>query len=286
MEHALLQCTMNALSYSAQLILLAIGLTLIFGVMHIINFAHGEMYMAGAYGVWLLYGELGWNFFASLLITSVTVAFLGVVIERYILRRFREDFLGSFIASLGLVFILQAIALSAFGPADKGTPSVVSGTITVFGALLPLERGLIILFCAVLVLIMHFFVQRTWAGRAIRATEQDEETARLQGVNTGWMRMLCMGIGTALAALSGGLMVPVFYVNPTIGSTPVMLGFVIIVLGGMGSMTGAILGGLILGFITSFAGTFINPPAGFIASFVILIVILIVRPTGIVGRRL
>lgn len=281
-----LQSFVNGVMSGLILILVAMGLTLIFGIMHIVNFAHGELYMLGAFGLWVLFAKMHMNFFLSLVLSMILIAMLGMLIERLFFKPFRGDLAPSFIMSLGLVLILQTTALLGFGIDDKEvpTPSAFQGIIEFGGAVLSKERLLVILTSAVLIVALYLFVQWTRPGRAMRAVAQDGEAAALQGVSIDRISSLAMGIGCALAAAGGGLMASIFYVNPYIGAVPIMKAFVVIILGGLGSIPGTIVGGFIIGFVDSFITTYRSSPVAAMTVFGLLVIVLIFRPRGFFGH--
>lgn len=287
------QAFVNGLMGSMVIILLASGLSLIFGIMHIINFAHGEFFMLGGVGVWLLFSErliprIGgsdiWRYGVAIILSMIAVALLGVIVERYIYRRSRGDVSASIITSFGIILILQASALAGLGIRDKVVSSPFTGMINFAGTSLPQERMAVIIVGAVLIGLLHLFIQRTKLGKTIRAVAQDADAASLLGVNTGLILSLTMGIGCALAAAGGALIAPVFVVNPYMGVEPIMKAFAVIILGGMGSLPGAIIGGFIIGLTESFVATYIGAHVALIVVFSIVIILLLVRPTGIFGH--
>jgi branched-chain amino acid transport system permease protein len=284
-EQIFLQTLVNGIMGGLVLIMIALGLTLVFGVLHIINMAHGELYMLGGFGIWLLFAQSQVNFFLAALATTVAVVALGVLIERFLLKRFRGNLLGGMIISMGLTLILQTTALLTFGGRDKGVPTLVTGKIEIFGVSFSWERLMVVMICAVLITLLYAFVRYTNLGRAMRAVAEDQDAAALQGINIDKTCSLAMGIGTALAALAGILIAPIFYVNPFIGASPLMKGLVVIVLGGLGSIPGTLLGGLIIGVVESFSSTLFNNAIAMALIFLVLPIVLIFRPAGLLGHE-
>ncbi|MHB1127489.1 MAG: branched-chain amino acid ABC transporter permease [Bacillota bacterium] len=279
-----LQLFINGFMLSGVYILVALGLTLIFSIMRIINFAHGELYMLGAFAVLVFYSRLGISYLIALLLAMIVVALLGVLMERFLFRPFWKEPHNCLILSLGLSIILQNIALLIFGAEDLNVPSAFPGVISVFNASLSVERTVTIFLAAVLVVGLYFFIHYTRAGLAIRAIAQDPVAAALQGMKQSRTRTITFGIGAALAAAAGGLMVPINYASPFIGMMPTMKAFAVIMLGGLGSIPGVVLGGLLLGFSENMSATFLGSIADMV-SFVIIVLVLILRPKGLLGHE-
>lgn len=279
-----LQSLMVSLSVGAIYILIAVGLTLIFGILNVVNFAHGEMYMLGAYATYYLFHLLAVNYFLTLIIAMVLVGALGMALERLFFRPLQDNTLGVVIVAMGLSMFLQSAAYIVFGTQDKGVPPVFPGVATFFDVTISYENLITILVAVVLMLALHFLISRTKIGLAMRAVEQDRQVAALQGINTTRISSFGFGVGCALAAASGVLIAPLVYATPTMGFTPLMKGFIIIVVGGMGSVIGATVAGFLIAFIDSFGTVLIGTELAGVASFAFLIVILLIRPRGLLGR--
>jgi len=270
---------------SLLLILFALGLSLIFGIMRILNFAHGEIYMLGGFGMWGLFAQHHVNYFLALVLTMAGVALIGIIIERFIFKPFRGKLLSGLIVSLGLILILQTSTFLGFGITDKAIPTVpgFGGVISVFGVVFSRERLFIILIAAVLVLLLHLFLKRTKPGKAMRATAQEPDGAALLGIKVDSTCSIAMGIGCALAAAAGSLVGTMFYINAFIGQPWLMKGLAAVVLGGLGSIPGTIVGGFIIGMVESFGTTYIGGDYSFILIFLVLLIVLLVRPRGLFG---
>jgi branched-chain amino acid transport system permease protein len=274
----------QGLTLAALYLPIALGLNLIFGVLHIINFAHGDLYMLGAMLTWWVLTSSGLGFVASLLIAVVLVTLLGILIERVLLRPMGHDVLAALVLSLGLGLVLQTSTLLIAGGGVKRYAFPIQGTITVAGTNLSMERLSITLLGLLSVGLFYGLLQRTKLGKAIRAVAQDEEAATLQSINPAMIRMVAMGLGTALAAVGGALSASVFGVDPYVGSTPLIFSFVIITLGGLGSMEGTLLAGLLLGMAESFITIYVGATEAAMAAFIVLYLVLLVRPSGLLGR--
>jgi branched-chain amino acid transport system permease protein len=279
----LVQALLNGFGLAMVYVLVALGLTLIFSILEIINFAHGEFYMLGGYVTYYTYALFGLNYFATLGLAILTVGLAGIVAERLIFRDLRGKALNAFIVSLGLLWVMQAGAQLSFGVLDKPVPSAFSGIVRVLGLIISVERLVVTLCAVVLIVGLYLFLRLSRPGRAMRAVAQDADAAALQGVNIEAVSALGFGVGCALAGGAGGLLAPVFAVSPAMGALPVVKAFIIIIVGGMGSLPGAVLGGLLLGGVEGLGSLFMGSAAVNILGFLMVIVVLLVRPRGLVG---
>ena len=279
----LIQSMVYGLSIGSTYILMALGLTLMFGMMHIINFAHGAVYMLGAYVIYYVFVLWGVSYFLAFPLSMLLLGGFGFAVERTIYRPIKGHIEPTLVALLALTTFVQAAGYPLFGPLDKDVPSVFEGTRQVLGVFISVERLVIIPVAGVLVLALYLFINRTRMGAAMRAIEQDKEAAALQGVNVNVVNGLAFAIGFALAAASGALMAPILKLDPVMGEQPLLKAFIIIILGGLGSIPGAILGGLILGFIDSVGATAIGVEPAFLLSFVFIILLLLFKPHGLFG---
>lgn len=280
-----LQTLVNGIVLSVIYVLIASGITLIFGIMRMVNFTHGVIYTIGGFSVYVFSVQLGLNYFIALPVTIILLSLIGAVVERTTVRPVQS--LGTmpcFIVNLGLLLVLEGSLLIGFGPKDRVVPSVVSGTLWFAGVVLSYERLLIVVAGAALVVAMYAMVHKTKFGLALQAVQQDGEATCLLGINPIKYRSLAFIIGFGLAGAAGGLIAPLFLVNTGMGNLPLVKAFVIIILGGMGSMSGAVLGGLILGFTESFVGTFVNTEIADMIGFIVLIAVLVFRPRGLLGK--
>jgi branched-chain amino acid transport system permease protein len=278
-----LQSAIMGVSIGSIYILMALGLTLMFGMMHIINFAHGAIYMLGAFVIYYFFFQWGLPYLFTFLLAMLLLGVFGFLVERYIYRTIQGGIEPTLVALLALTTFLQAAGYPVFGPLDKHVPSVFEGSWTILGMPISAERLLIIPIALVLVVGLYLFINKTTIGGAMRAIEQDKEAAALQGVNVNIINALAFAVGFALAAASGALMAPIFKLDPMMGEQPLLKAFIIIILGGLGSIPGAILGGLILGFIDSILATAVGVEPAFLLSFVFIILLLFFRPHGLFG---
>jgi branched-chain amino acid transport system permease protein len=279
----LVQALLNGFGLAIVYILVALGLTLIFSILEVINFAHGEFYMLGGFAAYYLSAVGGLNYVATLVLAMLLVGLAGVVAERLVFRHLRGKTLNAFIVSLGLLWVLQATAQLSFGVLDKSVPSAVSGIVRVGGVIVSRERLFVILIAVALIVGLYLFLKFTRTGQAMRAVAQDSEAAALQGVNIELTSALGFGIGCALAGAAGALLAPIFAVSPTMGALPVVKAFIIIIVGGMGSLPGAVLGGLLLGAVEGVGTLFMSSATVNILGFLMVIAILLLRPRGLLG---
>jgi branched-chain amino acid transport system permease protein len=279
----LIQSTIIGLSIGSIYILMALGLTLMFGMMHIINFAHGAIYMLGAFAIYYIFSQWGAPYFAAFVLAMLLLGTFGYLVERSIYRPIKGGIEPTLVALLALTTFLQAAGYPVFGQLDKHVPSIFQGTRNVLGVMISVERLMIIPMAGALVVGLYLFINNTKMGAAMRAIEQDKEAAALQGVNVHVVNGLAFAIGFALAAASGALMAPIFKLDPMMGEQPLLKAFIIIILGGLGSIPGAILGGLMLGLIDSIVATALGAEPAFLLSFVFIILLLLFKPTGLFG---
>ncbi|MET0677020.1 MAG: branched-chain amino acid ABC transporter permease [Bradyrhizobium sp.] len=285
MDVILAQTVVNGLMVGMIYVLMAIGFTLVFGIMRIVNFAHGEFYMIGAFLFAVLYGSNGMPFAVSVLLAIGATAVLGLLMERVVFRRFRGNELNGMIASVGVALILQNTALLLGGPSARTVPAVISGVLSVGGIVFPWSRLVVIMGAIIAVASLNLLIGYTRIGRAMRAVAQDAEIAQVQGIRVDVIFPAAFVLGVSLAAFAGVLMAPVLSVSPFIGLAPTLKAFVIVVIGGLGSVPGAVVGGLLIGLIESFAGTFVSASLSEILQFLVVIGVVLLRPQGLLGRK-
>ncbi len=275
----LVYATMLSLVY----ILMSLGLTLVFSIMRMINFAHGELYMLGGLSVYYLYGQLGLNYWVGILGAIVLMFFFGLLLERIIFRPLRHDMLAACLASLGVGMMLQTGALLLFGEEEKAVPSLVKGTFQLGSVSISNERLLIVLVSVAITFSLILFIKKSKTGQVLQAVAQNPESASLQGINVTRMTAVGFGIACALAATAGGIISPLVYVSPYMGVEPVLKAFIVVIMGGLGSLVGAVIAGFVLGFVEQFSLTIFGF-VGHIFGFIIIMVLLLFRPRGFMGR--
>jgi len=265
--------------------LTALGVSLVVGIMNVINFAHGEFYILAGYFSYLFAHTMGINPMLAMALSVGAVFLFGVLVEYTLIRPTYGDDLYSLILTFILSIVLQSAYLLVFGPYPNKPPHWVKGASNVFGMFMYGNQRLAALFAGIAVIALFFaMLKLTWFGRMIRAASQDREMAELNGINTRRLNMLSFGLGCALAAAAGVILSPVFPVTPTAGVPVALTAFVVVVLGGMGSMWGCVAGGLILGLVENLGAAFISTGYKHVFMFLILILVLLVRPSGLFGR--
>jgi branched-chain amino acid transport system permease protein len=283
----ILQTCVNALYASSYTALMAVGLVLIFGVMGVINFAHGELFMVGAYVVFFLYATFGWPFPLAVLGAIVIVAAIGIVMERLLFKPMRGNPLGGLIMSVGVLFILQVTVVDIAGLGlAKNIPPAYGGSIDLFGIetlTLPRQRLVVMGASLVCLGLLWLFLTRTRLGWALRACAQDPEAAALQGISLDRTSMLAMAIGAGLAGAAGAFLAPVVQVTPYMGHGYIVTAFIVIIVGGVGSLEGAIVASVIYTFFDTFVTTFVDGTTAGILGLVLMLVVLVVKPTGLFG---
>ena len=287
MLELIVQTSVNSLVAASFTALVAVGLVLIFGVMRIVNFAHGELFMVGAYVVWYLYAEHGMPFFLAVAMAAVAVCILGMAMQRFLFRPMWDNQLGGLIMSVGALFVLQVAAVQIGGVnLMKHVPPAVRGTVPIpgfEGVSIPGQRLVVIAVAVVLLVLTWLLLHRTRVGWALRACAQDPEVASLQGINVKRYAMIAMGIGAALAGAAGGVMAPLVRVGPYMGHSVIVTAFIVIIVGGVGSVEGAVLAAVLYCFLETFVTTYIDGTMAAIIGLVIMLLVLVVRPTGILG---
>ena len=281
----LLQLIVNGLLLGGIYALISIGLTLIFGVVRVINFAHGEFLMLSMYITYFSYAFLGMDPYLSLVVGVPLMFFTGMAIDQLIIRPLRDApaYMQVF-ATVGLSIVLLNLALFLFTGDYQSIHMAFAEKTFHLGSLSLSYAKLVIFFSSILVSIgLFLLLQYTNIGKQIRAIAQDRMAAKLMGINLNRIYMLTFAIGTALVAIAGGLILPVYYVFPSVGVYFVLTAFVVVVLGGMGNMVGALLGGFIIGITDSLSGYYIDPSLKEVVSFIIFLIVLLIRPSGLMG---
>jgi branched-chain amino acid transport system permease protein len=279
------QQLVNGIMLGAAYSLVALGLTLIYGILHIPNFAHGHKYMWAAFTSLFLVVNLHTNYWVSLLIAMVVLGLAGAGVERLVYRPLRDvPHINSFIAAIGLLLALESLSLIFWGADFRRFPTLYDNPIHIFGVAITLQRLLVIVAAALFIILLQVFIKRTWLGATIEAVAQNPEGAQLVGISIDRVSSLTFGIGTALAAAAATLIAPIFLVYPTMGGMPNLKAFVVIIIGGMGSIPGAVIGGLMLGLIEALGGGYISTDYKDLFAFGALVTFLTLRPMGLFGK--
>ena len=281
-----LQHLLNAVMLGGTYALLGIGLTLIFGIMRVVNFAHGELYAFGAYTVYLVAAALGLNFFLGLVVAIIAGAMLGALIEIVLLRPMRSaDIDTVMLVMIGAWIVMQNIELLLWGGVAKAIVTPFPEAPLVIGPVSMSWLRLFVLAAALLLIgASYLLIHRTKLGKAMRATFQDADTAALMGVNIKGIFTATFAIGSGLAAAAGALLGPVFLVTPTMGDLAALKAFAIVIPGGLGNITGATIGGFILAFVEEIGAGYISSGYRDAMGFLIIIVVLLFKPTGLFAR--
>ena len=267
--------------------LLSLGLAVIFGLLNIINFAHGAQYMMGAFCAYLLLEKLGINYWWSLLLAPIIVGATGVIIERTMLARlYKLDHLYGLLLTFGLALVIQGLFRNEFGAAGLPyrMPDQLTGGQNLGFMFLPNYRGWVVVASLVVCLATGFVIERTKLGAYLRAATENPQIVQAFGINVPMMITLTYGFGVALAALGGVMAAPIYAVNPQMGADLIIVVFAVVVIGGMGSIMGAIITGFGLGLIEGLTKVF-YPEASSTVIFVIMAIVLLVRPAGLFGTQ-
>ena len=278
------QATINGLIVGLLYLLMAVGFTLVFGIMRMVNFAHGEFYMLGSFGAYFLNSKLQLPFLAAVGLTFIAVIIIGGLLEWIILKPFRRDELNGMIVTVGMAMILQNLALIVFGPDPLSMPPVAEGTSRLAGIVIPNSRIYVVLFALLVLALLYFYLRKTRPGRALRAVVEDFKIAMIQGIPSRIYYPLGFGIGVGLAAIAGALMAPLFSVSPFVGSTPLLKAFIVVILGGLGSIPGAVVAGLALGLFESYASIFFSSSTADMLIFLFVMIMMILMPKGLLGK--
>ena len=267
--------------------LLSLGLAVIFGLLGVVNFAHGAFYMLGAFAAYVGLQFLGVNYWCALLLAPLAVGLLGIVIERLFLRHlYQIEPVYGLLLTFGMALIAEGIMRSLFGASGRSypVPALLQGGFNLGFMVLPIYRAWVIVASVAVCGATWFLIERTHLGARLRAATENARLVQALGINVPLMVMITYGSGVALAALAGVLAAPVVQVSPLMGSSLVIVVFAVVVIGGMGSILGAIVSGLVLGLIEGLTKV-IYPEASNIVVFVIMAVVLVWRPSGLFGRE-
>ena len=267
--------------------LLSLGLAVIFGLLNIINFTHGAQYMLGAFVAWLGLNKLGMNYWLALLVTPILVGATGVVIERTMLKQlYKLDHLYGLLLTFGLALIIQGLFRNEFGSSGMpyAVPEVFQGAFNTGFMFLPKYRAWVIVASLVVCLSTWFVIERTKLGAYLRAATENPSLVQAFGINVPRMITLTYGFGVGLAALAGVMAAPIYQVNPTMGADLIIVVFAVVVIGGMGSIMGAIVTGFGLGLIEGLTKVF-YPEASNVVIFVIMTIVLLLKPAGLFGTQ-
>jgi branched-chain amino acid transport system permease protein len=283
-----LQQGINGIVVGSLYVLVALGLTLIYGVLVQINFAHADIVTSGAFAAYFVAHLLSGNYFAGIVAALIVGGLLGYLINAGIFAPLRErgGELLPLIATIGVSIMLQNAMLLLFGPIPYAFDTPYSNKVIRFGSLFFTTQSLlIILVSGATIALLYAFLKFTFLGKALRAVSQDRETAALMGINPNILIMLTFIIASALAGMSGALLGPVLVLTPFAGTSVIVKAFAIVIIGGFGNVEGTIIAGLIVGLIESYTTQFLDPGLIDIVVFALLLVMLAVRPTGLIAEK-
>ncbi len=280
------QVILNGILLGGIYALVSLGLTLIFGVMRIINFAHGQFLMLAMYATFWLFQLYGVDPYLSILIVVPLMFVIGIGAYRLIIQPIIDaSEMTHVFATLGLNLSLQGAALYLWQGDFRGIRTAYSSLSVHVGSLYINIPRFIIFLCAIgTILVLFLFLKKTYTGKAIRASAQRRVAAQLMGVNLSKIYMIAFGIGISIVGITGAVLMPIYEVFPSVGSLFALVAFVVVVLGGLGNLGGALVGGIIIGVVESLSGVFIAPALKEGVYFIIFVIILLLRPTGIFGK--
>ena len=278
------QLIVNGLVFGAIIALMAVGFSLIFGILRIVNFWHGEAYMLGAVSVYFLVVRAGVPYGLALLIATAIVGGIGWVSDRFVFYRFHGNLMGGAIATVAFSLGMQNSMWYILGPIPRGIPSLFTGTLEVLGIIVSLERIFVVAVSITVILLLAWLIKSTKLGKTMRAVQQDSEAAITLGISSKRVCAITFGMATALAALGGGLIGPTLSVAPTIGLQPLIFALLTVILGGLGSIYGALIASIIIGLTHSFSSAFLGPQFSLAISFGLAIAVLTIRPRGLMGH--
>jgi branched-chain amino acid transport system permease protein len=267
--------------------MLSLGLAVIFGLLNIINFAHGALYMMGAFGAWLLLEKLGIGYWPALLLSPLAVGLFGIVLERTLVRRiYKLDHLYGLLLTFGLALIIEGVFRNYYGVSGQAydaVPDLLRGGVNLGFMFLPLYRGWVVIASLIICLGTWYAIEQTRLGAYLRAATENPALVQAFGINVPRMITLTYGFGVALAALAGVLAAPIFHVSPIMGSNVIIVVFAVVVIGGMGSILGAVISGFGLGIVEGLTKVF-YPEASNTVIFAIMAIVLLIKPAGLFGR--
>lgn len=280
----LIQTLLDGLMVGGLYATVAVGVTLVFGIMGILNFAHGQMVMLGAYTAFFVVSA-GLGFWPALVIGTVAMGVMGLVLERVVFRHTLADHMQGLTASLGLIMVIENLAAAAFTPDPRTFEPPLPGSFQIAGLTLSSQRMLVLALVVALVAACYIFLQKTRIGKAIRAMGQNRTGAALVGIRTTQVTAVVFALGSAMAGAAGVLYGSLFAITPYMAAAPLMKGFILTVLGGLGSVPGAVLAGFLLGVAESLGSRYLSASFRDGYGFILLIVALLYFPRGLFGAR-
>jgi branched-chain amino acid transport system permease protein len=265
-------------------VLIALGFSMIYGIMRVVNFAHGHLYMLGGLLTYGITASFGLNFVASLLISTIAVGLLGIMLEKMIFSPLKANEFASVVSAIGVAIFLGGIVEVIMGGEIRGVESPWGGVIQIGDVFLIGDRLMVFGVALGVVLVFYIYLRYTKFGRATRATVDDSEMASAYGIKVVWVYRINFGLAAALAGIAGGLVAPITGVSSGMGFPAMLKAFIAVILGGLGSITGVVVGGLFLGFFESTVTTLISSEMSEMIIFLVVLIVLIFKPSGLLGR--
>ena len=280
-----MQQLLNGITLGSVYILVAIGLTLVFGILHVPNFAHGALYLVGGYATLMAMNSLGVHYFIAIIISIMCVAGIAVLMERLVFNPLREaPAIHDKIAAIGIMLFFDALIPLIWGNEYHRMLTPFGDTVTLFGISTTIQRILVIVVACIVVVLLQLFLKKTMTGASIMAMAQNREGSFLVGINANTVAMMTFAISGALAAIAASIASPINLVFPSMGHLVILKAFVVVIIGGMGSVPGAIIGGMVLGITESLGATYISNDYKDMIAFLLLIIIMTIRPKGLFAK--
>jgi branched-chain amino acid transport system permease protein len=282
---SLVATALIGLSIGTQYAMISIGFTLIFGIMGVINFAHGSGYVLGGYFAYVGTSLIGVPYPIAVVIAALGAGVVGYVIERLFVDKYVNDHIATMIITLGLYLIITTAIILVFGPEPVDFRFPVSGSLRGEGLYIPYSNLIVLVVCGVAIAAVYYLIYRTRYGIALRAMADNPRVAAAQGIFPSRMFPMAFAIAMALAGLTGALVTPILVLEPHLGEAMLLKSFIVVILGGLGSVTGATLAALIVGMVEAYSSVYLGGSQGALVLFVIVLIILLVRPSGLMGRE-
>ena len=279
-----LQATIIGFSLGAQYALLALGFTLIFGILGVVNFSHGGFYMLGGYVAYSCVAGLGLPYPLAVLVAVLATAALGWVFELFLLERLIDDHLATLMLTLGFYLILSTGLLTVFGPLSMQFSFPVTGALRVGPVYVPRENLIVMAICLLAIGALWLVLFRTDLGRGLRALADDRAIAMAQGMRPKLLFPFAFALATGLAGLTGALVTPILSLSPAVGDPVLATSFLTVILGGLGSLEGAALAAFVVGLVESFSSVYFGGSVGALILFILVLLLLVFRPTGLLGK--
>jgi len=273
------------LSLGAQYALLALGFTLIFGILGVVNFAHGGFYVLGGYIAYAAVTGLGMPYPVAVLLAVLATAALGWLFQLLLVERVVEDHLATLILTMGLYMVLSTGVLVTFGPESRQFAFPLTGTLRFAGLYMPVANLVVLAICLLAIGLVYLLIYRTGLGRALRALADDRHIAATQGLRPRLLFPLAFAIAAGLAGLTGALVTPILSLGPTVGDPVLATSFLVVILGGFGSIGGATVAAFLVGMVEAYSSVYLGGSMGALVLFVLVLLVLVARPSGLFGRE-